>query len=425
MSSPSNELHIQIVNFDFNSLVKKVNANVKATVGRENTELAYNPKKAEFEEFFDIIYANDHNPRTITIKKKFLFMYYTAYRKKRLGGRYTVKNRKYFNFLEYQDVISHKNLSDDVVEYQCFNQHYCAIKELSGHQRQENLTDLRNDDLKTESMNDLIKHVKNRAEVVSRLTFKERLDGTYAPFKLASEVNTIEDFIWNDHNMTGYYSGSSMHDRFQFLMTLGSISRSESLYKADLSDLCDFIFKQRLEIDPYHILIMKIGFGKTINGNHAIYARGMRHSDVRLCPIGALGMWLLHRFFLANAIKTINFRLSNTWFNKKLLIPMYINVKASRSGNNDIHEDRMTDRQYTKRIRGACNSLNLQTNKYLHFGRETGSALLEIEEVHQDDINALRNWCKDVFHEHYSSNLPLSAMRAIAGFDNRYVNKIE
>ena len=48
MSSPSNELHIQIVNFDFNSLVKKVNANVKATVGRENTELAYNPKKAEF-----------------------------------------------------------------------------------------------------------------------------------------------------------------------------------------------------------------------------------------------------------------------------------------------------------------------------------------------------------------------------------------
>ena len=43
-----------------------------------------------------------------------------------------------------------------------------------------------------------------------------------------------------------------------------------------------------------------------------------------------------------------------------------------------------------------------------------------MKEVHQDDINALGNWCKDVLHEHYSSNLPLSAMRAIAGFDNRY-----
>ena len=113
MSSPCNKLHTKTANVDYNSLVMKVNANVKATVGRENTELAYNPKKAEFEEFFDIIYANDHNIRTITIKK-IVFMYYTAYMKKRPGDRYTIKNRKYFNFLEYQDVISHKNLSDDV-----------------------------------------------------------------------------------------------------------------------------------------------------------------------------------------------------------------------------------------------------------------------------------------------------------------------
>ena len=120
------------------------------------------------------------------------------------------------------------------VGYQCFNQHYCAIKELLGHQRQENLTDLHNDDLKMGSMNDVIKHVKNRAEIVSRLTFKERLDGTFAPFKLASGVNIIEDFVWNDHNMNGYYSVSSMRDRFQFLMTLGSILRIESLYKLTL-----------------------------------------------------------------------------------------------------------------------------------------------------------------------------------------------
>ena len=48
-----------------------------------------------------------------------------------------------------------------------------------------------------------------------------------------------------------------------------------------------------------------------------------------------------------------------------------------------------------------------------------------MEEVNQDDINAIGNWCKDVFHEYYYSKLPFSVMRAIAGFDNRYVNKIE
>ena len=145
---------------------------------------------------------------------------------------------------EFQDLMEYKIVIDDVIGYQSFNQYYYTIKELLGHQREEKLTDLRNDDLKLESMNNLIKHVKNRAKFVSMKIFKERLDGTFAPFKLAPEVNTIEKFIWNDHNMIGYYSGSWIRDRFQFLMTLGSISRSESLYKADLCDLCDFIFKQ-------------------------------------------------------------------------------------------------------------------------------------------------------------------------------------
>ena len=118
---------------------------------------------------------------------------------------------------------------------------------------------------------------------------------------------------------------------------------------------------------------------------------------MKLCPIGALGMWLLHRFFLSNEMETINFRLSKSWFDKKILIPLYTTVKASRVGNNDIYEDEMTDRQYTKRIRRDYNGLKLQTYKYLHFGRETGSALLGMEEVHQNDINALGNWYKDFF----------------------------
>ena len=48
MSSPSNELHMQTINVYCNSLLKNVTANVKETVSRENTELAYNPKEAEF-----------------------------------------------------------------------------------------------------------------------------------------------------------------------------------------------------------------------------------------------------------------------------------------------------------------------------------------------------------------------------------------
>jgi len=122
-------------------------------------------------------------------------MYYIAYRKKRVGCRYGDKNRKQFNLKDFQDVTSHKIVIDGVIGYQSFNQHYCDIKKLLGHQRQMHLTELRNDELKSESMNNLIEHVKNRAEFVSRKIFKERIDGTFAPFKLASEVNRIENYI--------------------------------------------------------------------------------------------------------------------------------------------------------------------------------------------------------------------------------------
>ena len=95
--------------------------------------------------------------------------------------------------------------------------------------------------------------------------------------------------------------------------------------------------------------------------------------------------------FLFNEIKTTNFYLNNTWFNKRLSIPLYITVKGLRMGNKDTNEDLMNNQQYIKRIKGACSFLKLKTNKYLHFGRDTGSAMLELEGIHQDDINTLGN----------------------------------
>ena len=96
--------------------------------------------------------------------------------------------------------------------------------------------------------------------------------------------------------MTSFYNESLLRGIFQLLMTLGSVSRIESLYKANISNLYDFILKQSREIDTYRVLIMKIGFGNIFRGDHMIYARSMRHRDVSICPIGALGLWLQCRF---------------------------------------------------------------------------------------------------------------------------------
>ena len=107
-------------------------------------------------------------------------MYYTVYRKRRYGGSFANKKKNYFNFSD------DKFCTMDVIGYQCFNQYYCAVKDLLRHQRSLNVTILRNSALSTEEMNNLIQYFKHRGEDVTRKTFKERFDGTFAPFKLPS-----------------------------------------------------------------------------------------------------------------------------------------------------------------------------------------------------------------------------------------------
>ena len=70
----------------------------------------------------------------------------------------------------------------------------------------------------------------------------------------------------------------------------------------------------------------------------------MRHQEVELCSIGALGLYLMTRFEVTNEIKSIDFSKNSTWFNRKLL-------KAMRCGadSTDPNEEPMSPSQYTKK----------------------------------------------------------------------------
>ena len=87
----------------------------------------------------------------------------------------------------------------------------------------------------------------------------------------------------------------------------------------------DFTFQQENEPDPYHVLVMRIGFGKTVRGDKPIYAKGLRHKDARLCHIGALGLWLMARFHIYNEMERVDFTDNKSWFNMKLMISTHDN----------------------------------------------------------------------------------------------------
>lgn len=185
-------------------------------------------------------------------------------------------------------------------------------------------------------------------------------------------------------------------------MTTCGILRGESLFKCDLSDLCDVIHTDSSTGQTIMVMVMRIAIGKT-NGLKTLYERVIRHRLVEQCAIGALALYLFARFTYTK--ESFNFADNSSWFNTKLLID---------PSSNDF-SIAVSDQNYAKAIKKVCTTLKVPSKHYIHFGRTAGSVKAELEELDGYNINDLGNWNVDTRRDNYSAKLPMKAMRVMAG----------
>ena len=79
----------------------------------------------------------------------------------------------------------------------------------------------------------------------------------------------------------------------------------------------------------------------------------------------------------------------------------------------------MSGRSYTTSITKVIKALALSSLLILHPGRGIAPSTLELEEVGGLDKIAIGNWETDVYRKHHDAKLPLVAMRAMPGHDQR------
>ena len=252
--------------------------------------------------------------------KVFGFMFYVANRKKKSS-----KSKDKAGHFDKADFDATMKYTDadlvDTVGHQCVNQYLCAIRRVVQKQNEDGLIDMRKDDIMTTKVQDLMKDVKGRCERVIKKLYKERVTSDFEPYRVLSDIPKIEEYIWNENKNKKVSGSSGLRDRFQLLFSLSGVLRSDSIYKADLSDLLDFKFKQKNEPDPYHICILRVGEGKTVI-NKCQFGKIMRHRKVHMCAMGALGFWLFSRFMVTDEVSKIDFTKNESWFNIKLLCPV-------------------------------------------------------------------------------------------------------
>ena len=133
----------------------------------------------------------------------------------------------------------------------------------------------------------------------------------------------------------------------------------------------------------------------------------MRHKDVRLCPMGAYGLYLLMRFKETKEFdnQTI-FDENKNWFDLKMLVGTEPCCDWYKPMSSDT---------FSSAMRKLLNELDISSQKLLHIGRVLGTANLEMAENAPEGTRQMGNWGARTEEVHYSIKLPISTMRTAAG----------
>ena len=401
-----------------------------------NTKRAYVEKGLEFLQFCDFEYKQEREfRRTINSDKLYKFLLFVAYRGKRQRGKKRTSggDEKVFDEEEYKAVMDRigdliKNRSSDCppgndeleaaatsattghgVELLGFSQlniYKCAVQRLHGEQYDNGANRKTWDEIYTQRCKELLKLVKLRKPSEDRKHFKEKVDHTFLPYQVATEKPRLEEALWKRNAMHCLeISTGALRDRFVFLFTNGGLLRGESLFKAELSDFMDFKYKSKYDPTPYHTLIMKFVEGK-VNRGKTFFGRALRHRNAELCSLGALGMYLLARFEATG--EKFDFKSNENWFRVMLLV----DTNSSRLENKVA----VSDRCYAKTMKAVCRQLGINSSHWIHLGRVTGPVELEMNEVEKSVIESLGYWNQTIYDQSYSTCLPLSGMRVMAGY---------
>ena len=89
----------------------------------------------------------------------------------------------------------------------------------------------------------MVNNVSNRGERLLKEQNKERLPREFVLFGCWNTYQKMEEYMWNIQNVTKAYALNGLSTRFQFFFSLGVVLPSDSSYRTDLADLCDFKFK--------------------------------------------------------------------------------------------------------------------------------------------------------------------------------------
>lgn len=247
---------------------------------KENTSAAYDPKVAEYHAFCDHQYAALHPSvrYTVDFSRLFDFLFYHSMREKyKQGGRkkqahgfrsddFDAVCAKYRRLTD-SSVVNPKELPDpeNPVGYDLINTYKSVVYNIWMTQVSQKSNSNPWDMIFTMPCKELMTMVKARKQRIKRKNYKEKIDADFAPFASLSQIEGIEQALWQYGSTTMKGALPGLRNRFTFLGCYSGLLRSESLFLGELSDMFGIEHKRERDVHPYFIAIMQIATGKNFD----------------------------------------------------------------------------------------------------------------------------------------------------------------
>ncbi|OWZ24841.1 hypothetical protein PHMEG_00022 [Phytophthora megakarya] len=221
------------------------------------------------------------------------------------------------------------------------------------------------------------KHENNKREYVDR-GVGSLLDG----------YCTTEDLVAISRYYMNLNTGSDLRNRMSHSLCHSCLFRGESAHNLELSDL----FSVMLEHEGFtdcRALVMIVEQGKTNQYGRREFGSCIRHRNVEICPVGALGFYL----FLLEC---------STGSRSCFLEPaLWYNIKVLKGGK--LTTKMMTYRAHYDATVKAFSALGLRSEAQTHAARGSGSWMAELAGANESQIRRLGRWNAMVLPDDFTS----------------------
>jgi len=209
----------------------------------------------------------------------------------------------------------------------------------------------------------------------------------------------VAEYFWTESSRSSPYSG--LRNRVGYLLSEQGLLRGENIRDAELPDF--FCVEMDGEGQECIALALLKGRGKTNQFGNALFSGYYRHSDVRLCAVSAVALFLFYRWHMAG--ETIDFSSSQSWYD--------IVFFSMSPGNN---RSPISYKTHANAIKSVHEKLGISPPKVTHGGRYFGKQKLDREGVEKISANIAGGWSVGTGDACYGNGLDRPSMRAMSGF---------